>query len=516
MNIARIQETNVHNWQKTQGLKKSVMNNIGNQYANNTMHLVDTNNMKAFIKAPKSIVAFKGALVPETKLSNELNAVWSKMKRNEIAIITNNFDKTIEDIKSNGLPFLKFIVNRVFVIKNDKFESNLLAYKNNDSIKKVVNLGKAKGCIYTGGDIPFKPLESYKPESVYDGNKILLNHEQILVSDNVSETAYQESTNAVESFPLTSWDPHCIEELNKKHISEVKTLFNEPKQNKIMFSDIGGQAQAIARIKESILAPLLAPDLYKSAVGAKNCGAILYGPPGTGKTLLAKALANEAGMNFMVIDPNGQADMYVGESERKWREVFDNAIKKEPCIVFIDEADAAMKNREGSTTSRHDDKIVNQVLTKMDELAYGNHNVFVILATNKIELMDGAIRRSQRFGEHIGVPKPDLQGCKEILKIHSKGEPFDKDVNPEILAQKFYEKNCTGADFPFIITKARSKALTRLHLVEKILAHKFDPVEDMKNFKIKNEDFEKAFAEFEPDNSQQQERIHISGYRVTK
>ncbi|MBP7212285.1 ATP-binding protein [bacterium] len=466
-------------------------------YASNP--LVDTNYASLAVNNVKKSnnVAFSGAVLPFEDISNKFRAVISRMEKNEFLIMTDNIKNTVKGLKDTDLSPIKRVVKRMYAIEDSRMENSILAYKDEFGTLQVMNIGNntteimdKDGKLLTMIDPGFS-APAHTSSTISNGEvKLEVKYGKM------NQQTYDEGMAGVQSFPLTAWDPNCIEDINKKHLKDVFTLFKDAKiKQPLSFASVGGQDKAIAELKKSVIFPLKYPDAFQDM---HNRGIILYGPPGTGKTMVANATANEAGVNFIKVDPNAQQDMYVGESERKWREIFENAVANQPCILFIDEADAAMRKRTGSESGRFDDKIVNQLLVKMNEITEGDANVFVILATNKVELLDSAITRSGRFGKHIELAKPDLKGCRDILQKYSDDKPFDKELDKEAIAKMFYEHNCTGSDFPCIIEQARDNAYERLHFLDKMENGTFNAEKDMKDFSIKQEDFSKAFESYKP------------------
>lgn len=207
--------------------------------------------------------------------------------------------------------------------------------------------------------------------------------------------------------------------------------------------------------------------------------------------VLAEAVANESGASFIKLNGLEMESKWVGESEENWRVLFASAKENQPSIIFIDEIDAVAKQREGSTTSRHDDKVVNQLLTLMSDLEKNGDNIFVIGATNKDELLDEALVRSGRFGKTISVPNPDLEGCRMIFDIHSKDKKLSDDFDRDFFAKELYDTGVNGADIAAVVEDAQTNAYLRNGIFDKMENGTFD-YSDIEELTIEPEDFEFA------------------------
>src|SRR5919199_4325134 len=190
----------------------------------------------------------------------------------------------------------------------------------------------------------------------------------------------------------------------------------------ITYEDIGGLGNAVERVREMIELPLRHPELFKRLGVEAPKGVLLHGPPGTGKTLLAKAVANETNASFYTIGGPEIMSKYYGESEEKLRNVFQQAEKNAPSIIFIDEIDSIAPKRE-EVTGEVERRIVAQLLSLMDGMS-SRGKVVVIGATNRINAIDPALRRPGRFDREIEIGVPDRNGRLEILQIHTRGMPL--------------------------------------------------------------------------------------------
>ena len=270
-----------------------------------------------------------------------------------------------------------------------------------------------------------------------------------------------------------------------------------PKELKPLFKDVGGQKEVITKIEEEIVFPLVWPDAFGHIM---NKGAILCGPPGTGKTYIARALANEVSerlgqkVTFMNVDGNALNKSEVGLTEENWRKRFAEARENQPCIIFIDEGDAFTQQRDSSSNARYDNKTVNQILTLMSELEESDDKVFVIMATNRLEMMDSAITRDGRFGVIINVDLPDKDGCREIFDIHIKNRVADENMDRDAVAKMLVDKKASGAMIAGVVERAFKNSYRRCGIYDKMRAGTFT-YDDLNDVKITMEDVQKAIEE---------------------
>merc|ERR1719384_1146910 len=235
----------------------------------------------------------------------------------------------------------------------------------------------------------------------------------------------------------------------------VKREDEEDALNSIGYDDIGGCRKQLALIKEMVELPLRHPTLFK-AIGVKPPrGILLYGPPGTGKTLMARAVANETGAFFFLINGPEIMSKMAGESESNLRKAFEEAEKNAPAIIFIDEIDSIAPKRE-KTNGEVERRIVSQMLTLMDGLKQ-RASVVVIGATNRPNAIDPALRRFGRFDREIDIGVPDENGRLEVFRIHTRNMKLDEDVDPEAVARETH--GFVGADIAALCTEAAMQCI---------------------------------------------------------
>lgn len=221
---------------------------------------------------------------------------------------------------------------------------------------------------------------------------------------------------------------------------------------KVTFSDVAGADEAKQELAE-VVEFLKHPKKFNDLGARIPKGVLLFGPPGTGKTLLAKAVAGEAGVPFFTISGSDFVEMFVGVGASRVRDLFEQAKKNAPCIVFIDEIDAVGRQRGAGLGGGHDEReqTLNQLLVEMDGFA-ANEGIIIIAATNRPDILDPALLRPGRFDRQIVVDRPDVRGREAILKVHTKGKPVDSDVNLDVLARR--TPGFTGADLSNLVNEA--------------------------------------------------------------
>ena len=246
---------------------------------------------------------------------------------------------------------------------------------------------------------------------------------------------------------------------NAMNFGRSKAKLHDPSKNKVTFADVAGADEEKEELTE-VVDFLKNPKKY-SALGAKiPKGILLHGAPGTGKTLLAKAVAGEAGVPFFSISGSDFVEMFVGVGASRVRDLFDNAKKNSPCIVFIDEIDAVGRHRGAGMGGGHDEReqTLNQLLVEMD--GFGpNEGVIVIAATNRVDILDPALLRPGRFDRRVAVSRPDIKGRADILKVHAKNKPLEEDVDLKEIAK--ITPGYTGADLANLLNEAALLAARR-------------------------------------------------------
>ncbi|MGC9186519.1 MAG: CDC48 family AAA ATPase [Fervidicoccaceae archaeon] len=283
--------------------------------------------------------------------------------------------------------------------------------------------------------------------------------------------------------------------------TDVKVLDKpiEPgRMPRVTYEDIGGLKNVIQRVRELIELPLKYPEVFKRLGIDPPKGVLLYGPPGTGKTLLAKAVANETQSYFISINGPEIMSKFYGESEQRLREIFEEAKKHAPTIIFIDEIDAIAPKRD-EVVGEVERRVVAQLLALMDGLE-ARGDVIVIAATNRPNAVDPALRRPGRFDREIEIPLPDRQGRLEILQIHTRNMPLESnDPKEKVDLEKLADitHGYTGADLAALAREAAMHALRR-YMPQIDLSSEKIPEEVLNSMVVKMSDFMEAFKEIVP------------------
>ncbi len=227
----------------------------------------------------------------------------------------------------------------------------------------------------------------------------------------------------------------------------------------VTFGDVAGVDEAKMELQE-VVEFLKYPEKFNSLGARIPRGVLLVGPPGTGKTLLARAVAGEAGVPFFSISGSEFVEMFVGVGASRVRDLFDQAKRNSPCIVFVDEIDAVGRQRGAGLGGSHDEReqTLNQILVEMDGFDT-NTNVIVVAATNRPDVLDPALLRAGRFDRQVILDRPDMRGRTEILKVHTKGKPLDKGVEVEGVARQ--SPGFSGADLANLVNEAAILAARR-------------------------------------------------------
>ena len=287
--------------------------------------------------------------------------------------------------------------------------------------------------------------------------------------------------------------------IKKQNISSILSLVKTDglKGKELSFADVGGQDKVITDLKKGILYPIKYPEAYENTI--LNHGFIMYGPPGTGKTLIAQALANETNANFVKLNGLEMESKWVGVSEENWRKLFEAARENQPSIIFIDEFDAVAKKRDGGDV--YGDKVVNQLLTLMSDVEKNGDDIFVIAATNKLNMLDSAITRSGRFGQHIEVKAPDsVEGILKIFDIHTRNKSLASDLDKIKIAKELLSLKTTGADISHIVNGANENAFERAGIYKKMEDGTFTK-DDINDLRLTYDDFKKSIDDFAQKNN---------------
>lgn len=319
---------------------------------------------------------------------------------------------------------------------------------------------------------------------------------------NKSEKKEASIVNTYNSALITTLDDYgrCLVNFKSAKTELINKAVELPKQvkksNKFIptFASVGGQDEAIKLLKKKLVYPIQYPEAYKYY---KNKGVLLYGPPGTGKSLLAEAVGNEVNVSFFSVGGTDFKDKYVGGSEKAFEEQIQKAIDAQPSILFIDEVDSLARQRGSGDV--HADSLLNKVLHCMTKLQ--GEEVYLIAATNNIDLLDKAFLRSGRFGAHIKIDAPDLKGTEQIFDIHLK-DKLAKDLDKSKVIQQMYDLKMVGADIAIAISEAYENAFERLGIEKAMDEGRYTPAM-LDYLELTQEDFDVAFKNFKERNNKQ-------------
>ncbi|NSW99981.1 AAA family ATPase [bacterium] len=295
--------------------------------------------------------------------------------------------------------------------------------------------------------------------------------------------------NKSEEFNVLSTNPSSSSVIDSKTKIEIKRVKASSEPKKLTtYSDIGGLSEQLKKIKDLIELPLKHPEIFSRLGIEPPRGLLLVGPPGTGKTLLARAIAQECGVNFTLVNGPEIVRKFYGESEALLREIFQSASDKQPSILFIDEIDAVAPKRD-RVHGEVEKRIVGQLLALMDGLK-DRGKVIVLAATNMPNSLDPALRRPGRFDKEITLDPPNLLARKEILEIHSRGMPLDKNVDFDTIASS--TSGFVGADLEMVCKDAALISVQKLTEEDSINYELLDSI------LISNENFVEAAQNIEP------------------
>ncbi len=292
----------------------------------------------------------------------------------------------------------------------------------------------------------------------------------------------------------TPSQPIIIGENTEVTLNPKAVEMSDEKISEINYEDIGGLSEEIKKIREMVEIPMKHPEIFERLGVQPPKGVLLHGPPGTGKTLLAKAVATESDANFILLNGPEIMSKFYGESEKKIRDIFEEAEKTAPTIIFIDEIDAIAPKRE-EVQGEVERRVVSQLLTMMDGLK-SRGKVIVIGATNRVNALDPALRRPGRFDRELEISVPGKEGRLSVLKIHTRGMPLNKNVKLEEIANLTH--GFVGADLESLAKEAAMNVLRKLLPKMKLDGEEQIPQEILEQLIVNHEDFVEALKIVRP------------------
>ena len=354
-----------------------------------------------------------------------------------IVVLFNVFSTGSSSMQSREVPFSEFVNN--------------------------VTGGEIRAVTLDGEKVRFTGPDNREQFTIRPGDADVTN---LLIANDVAIRAEQQETSGLQSFLMTVF-PFLlligvwIYFMNRMQgggrggamgFGKSKAKLLTEKQGRVTFDDVAGIDEAKEELEE-IVEFLRNPQKFSKLGGKIPTGALLVGPPGTGKTLLARAIAGEAGVPFVTISGSDFVEMFVGVGASRVRDMFEQAKKNAPCIVFIDEIDAVGRNRGSGYGGGNDEReqTLNQLLVEMDGFE-ANEGVIILAATNRRDVLDPALLRPGRFDRTVNVPNPDIKGREKILNVHAKKTPLGPDVDLRLIARG--TPGFSGADLANLVNEA--------------------------------------------------------------
>ena len=448
--------------------------------------------------------AKKTPLNPKYSLDEKLTSIFvNNFFEGDAILIGRNFDQVTSGLKRNAKEF-DTMLDRLFFVKDSGISVPLAIIKINDEFTHIHNIGKKDILIVRPSCT--KTLQPYSKTIINDGDVIINNRRNIPISFEDNGIEYDQLKLIDKTFSFQPTKINTIENFNIKMVERIvnnetdelnqttELLKTKPIPNKTTFDDVGGLDSVIDRLKKEIVYPVKFPYAYKNK--KVNHGFLFSGPPGTGKTHLANALSNEVNGKFISLNGLEMSDQFVGQTEKNWRKLFEEAKANGPSIIFIDEIDAVARKRTGRDV--HGDKVVNQLLTLIGDVNTKNENLFIIGATNLVEMLDPAIIRPGRLSKIIEINPPDKNGLEQIFNIKTKNITLDENLDKQGLLKVFSDRKFTGADIEEIIGDAHNKSWERYGIYEKMENETLCD-EDIKDVIVTQEDFDKALKNYRPE-----------------
>ena len=427
-------------------------------------------------------------MVKKIPLEDRLASLFKKFQLGELILVGKDLQECAKKMYKNS-DLTQYAIKKSYFVADDNLNGNLAFVKNAIGDREVINLNDEE--LKLVSDNKTYPLKSGESFYVVKDDIISLNGSSLKIKDEPKADISKFQKVFAKSFDNQKDVKQEVDKINKKTLSKLFKTQHKG-SSAITFAEVGGLKELKDALKKEIIYPIRYPQAYENI--ELNHGFILHGAPGTGKTHIARALANEAGANFIGLNGLELESKWAGEAEENWRNLFSQAKENQPTIIFLDEFDSVGRKREGCI-DENGNKIVNQILTLMSDIDSENDDIFVIAATNNFKSLDAAITRSGRFGKHYEVIPPDFDALKEIYKINTKNKPVDENVKVDDMLKKLEKQKATGADIRQIVNDAHHNGYVRAGIFEK-MDNKTFKNSDMDDFQIIQEDFDKALNDF--------------------
>lgn len=486
--------------------KTLVESNSMNRVSTSNNELRDYNYGKSLVV---NNVSFKGAPVLASDIGRKIKAGLEMMNQHDIMLIGKNVEESSE-LLSDSLSSVSNYIKRILFIKADDLKKTLAVRLNGINIGEVTHLNE--GQIFLMQESKGSPIIMNKGDwkmlftndtLTADGVKIQLP----IISSGAEVKKLQQEF--IKTYDFTNFNKSELDNINRKHLNLISGFVEQEKAKGLTLDDIGGQDKAVEEIMTKIILPLRYPSVFKDMANIRS--AVLVGPPGNGKTHTARVLANVAGVDFFNLNPQLLEDMYVGNSAKNIHAYYENLLQHQPCICFFDEADATFKRRTGANP--HGEDSLNMHLAEITRLEQMNAQVFVLAATNKLGAFDPAALRGGRFSTKILFDNPDVEGCKAVFKIHTKGVDI-KDLDLDEFAKKLVAEKVSNADIASnIISEAKLFSMKRLGIYDKMKNGTFKAKSDFK-LTLNGEDLEKALLKYKEGKKLVEESIQNNADRV--
>lgn len=452
-------------------------------------NLFDFNYGKTLVKSKE--VSFKG--IPDTAildLSKKVSIVYNSLNQDDMILIGRDIKSAKADLKESINSF-KSLINRIFFIKDEKLATSAALYKNDKGFDEIINLGNRSLFVQAqdSSNIAFyKKGESF---ALYNNDYVSTKNPDYGFKINYLDKDSIEKIpdEAVQIFDFSKKKRTGIHDLNLENFDRINVDNQKEPIKKIMLKDVGGQDEAINEIINKILLPLNPKNrvfLEKHKIEI-NKGFLFLGPPGNGKSRTARALANQANVKYYDLDGQLFKTMWYGESGQNIHSFYEELRANQPCLVFFDEVEAIFGTRG---TQKLEDDDLNIHLRELTKLSEDNAQVYIIGATNRLDLVDPAILR--RFRTQIEFKNMDtVEKCTAVFDIHSESLAIDN-FDKKLFMQKLKKANSSGDDIANIVQNAKLYAMIRDGIFDKMKNGTFENIDNYKLI-VTGEDFYKAY-----------------------